>query len=69
MSSLGNKKVELYDTGGDGEPTAEDNVQMASSNCFLKLLNSCLLMYGKIKSRNYSLKKQSSIWQCFKLLI
>ena len=31
MSSLGNKKAELFDTGGGSEPTAEDNVQMASS--------------------------------------
>lgn len=33
MSSLGNKKVELFDMGGAGtsEPTAEENVQMASS--------------------------------------
>ena len=41
MSSLGNKKVELFDMGGAGtsEPTAEENVQMAScekhfSSCF-----------------------------------
>ncbi|KAG2315819.1 hypothetical protein Bca52824_018941 [Brassica carinata] len=33
MSTLGNKKVELFDMGGgvSGEPTAEDNVQVASS--------------------------------------
>ncbi|KNA14764.1 hypothetical protein SOVF_104700 [Spinacia oleracea] len=32
MSSLGNKKVELFDMGaGTSEPTAEDNIQMASS--------------------------------------
>lgn len=32
MSSLGNKRVELFDSGvGPSEPTAEDNVQMASS--------------------------------------
>ncbi|KAL1806783.1 hypothetical protein ACET3Z_029851 [Daucus carota] len=32
ISSLGNKKVELFDTGvGASEPTAEDNVQMAST--------------------------------------
>ncbi|KAK1390309.1 putative plant SNARE 13 [Heracleum sosnowskyi] len=41
MSSLGNKKVELYDTGGDGEPTAEDNVQMA-----LKMSNQELIDSG-----------------------
>lgn len=31
MSTLGNKKVELFDMGGTSEPTAEDNIQMASS--------------------------------------
>ncbi|KAF2579518.1 hypothetical protein F2Q68_00003080 [Brassica cretica] len=33
MSTLGNKKVELFDMGAgvSGEPTAEDNVQVASS--------------------------------------
>ncbi|KAK1376938.1 Plant SNARE 13 [Heracleum sosnowskyi] len=32
MCSLGNKKVELFDSGvGPSEPTAEDNVQMAST--------------------------------------
>ncbi|KMT15446.1 hypothetical protein BVRB_3g059810 [Beta vulgaris subsp. vulgaris] len=32
MSSLGNKKVELFDMGaGTSEPTAEENIQMASS--------------------------------------
>lgn len=32
MNSLGNKRVELFDMGaGVSEPTAEDNVQMASS--------------------------------------
>lgn len=32
MNSLGNKKVELFDMGaGVSEPTADDNVQMASS--------------------------------------
>lgn len=31
MSSLGNKRVELFDMGAGGsEPTAEENVQMAS---------------------------------------
>ncbi|KAL8120412.1 hypothetical protein AgCh_017554 [Apium graveolens] len=40
MSSLGNKKVELYDTGGDGEPTAEDNVQMASKMSNQELIDS-----------------------------
>lgn len=31
MSSLGNKRVELFDMGAGGsEPIAEDNVQMAS---------------------------------------
>lgn len=31
MNSLGNKRVELFDEGGVSEPTADDNVQMASS--------------------------------------
>ncbi|XP_009786962.1 putative plant SNARE 13 [Nicotiana tabacum] len=31
MSSLGNKRVELFDMGGASEPTAEENVQMASA--------------------------------------
>jgi len=33
LNTLGNKKVELFDTGAgvSGEPTAEENVQMASS--------------------------------------
>lgn len=32
LNTLGNKKVELFDTGAgvSGEPTAEENVQMAS---------------------------------------
>lgn len=31
MSSLGNKRVELFDMGtGASEPVAEENVQMAS---------------------------------------
>lgn len=30
MNSLGNKRVELFDEGGVSEPTADDNVQMAS---------------------------------------
>lgn len=31
MNSLGNKRVELFDMGAGGsEPTAEENVQMAS---------------------------------------
>ena len=30
MNSLGNKKVELFDMGGASEPTADENVQMAS---------------------------------------
>lgn len=31
MNSLGNKRVELFDEGGVSEPTADDNVRMASS--------------------------------------
>ncbi|KAG6594039.1 putative plant SNARE 13, partial [Cucurbita argyrosperma subsp. sororia] len=31
MNSLGNKRVELFDEGGVSEPTADDNVLMASS--------------------------------------
>ncbi|KAL1204330.1 putative plant SNARE 12 [Cardamine amara subsp. amara] len=31
LNTLGNKKIELFDTGVSGEPTAEENVQMASS--------------------------------------
>ncbi|KAK0606895.1 hypothetical protein LWI29_005794 [Acer saccharum] len=31
MNSLGNKKVELFDMGGASEPTADENVQMAST--------------------------------------
>ncbi|KAK4856080.1 hypothetical protein QYF36_013928 [Acer negundo] len=31
MNSLGNKKVELFDMGGASEPTADENVQMASA--------------------------------------
>ena len=33
MNSLGNKKVELFDMGaGVSEPTADENVQMASGS-------------------------------------
>lgn len=40
MSSLGNKRVELFDTGaGVSEPTAEDNVQMASTMSNQELVN------------------------------
>ncbi|XP_043709566.1 novel plant SNARE 13 [Telopea speciosissima] len=40
MSSLGNKKVELFDLGaGASEPVAEDNVQMASSMTNQELIN------------------------------
>lgn len=36
MSTLGNKKAELFDTGaGPSEPMAEENVQLASSKNFL----------------------------------
>ncbi|XP_023548744.1 novel plant SNARE 13 [Cucurbita pepo subsp. pepo] len=31
VNSLGNKRVELFDEGGVSEPTADNNVQMASS--------------------------------------
>lgn len=37
MSSLGNKKVELFDMGaGTSEPTAEENIQMASCETYFK---------------------------------
>ncbi|KAF8392676.1 hypothetical protein HHK36_023025 [Tetracentron sinense] len=40
MSSLGNKRVELFDMGaGGGDPTAEDNVQVASSMSNQELIN------------------------------
>lgn len=40
MSSLGNKKVELFDMGaGSSEPTAEENVQMASAMSNQELIN------------------------------
>ncbi|XXG78942.1 hypothetical protein AAC387_Pa09g0114 [Persea americana] len=40
-SSLGNKRVELLDAGaGSSEPTAEDNVQMASTMSNQELINS-----------------------------
>lgn len=40
MSSLGNKRVELFDMGaGVSEPTAEDNFQMASSMSNQELIN------------------------------
>lgn len=35
MNNLGNKKLELFDTGaGVSEPTAEENVQLASCEVF-----------------------------------
>ena len=38
MSTLGNKKVELFDMGaGVSEPTADDNVQVASCETYLPL--------------------------------
>lgn len=57
MSSLGNKKVELYDTGGgDGEPTAEDNVQMASSKIafwsYLLHVSLCTEIYHNLKKNH-----------------
>ncbi|XP_027120933.1 novel plant SNARE 13 [Coffea eugenioides] len=40
MSSLGNKRVELFDMGaGASEPTAEENVQMASEMSNQELVN------------------------------
>ncbi|XP_010270977.1 PREDICTED: novel plant SNARE 13-like [Nelumbo nucifera] len=40
MSSLGNKRVELFDMGpGGSDPAAEDNVQMASSMSNQELIN------------------------------
>lgn len=30
MTTLGNKRVELFDMGGASEPTADENVQVAS---------------------------------------
>ncbi|KAM1191501.1 hypothetical protein PS2_011776 [Malus domestica] len=41
MNSLGNKKVELFDMGaGISEPTADENVQMASAMSNQELINS-----------------------------
>lgn len=41
MNSLGNKRVELFDMGaGVSEPTADDNVQMASAMSNQELINS-----------------------------
>ncbi|KAB2625097.1 plant SNARE 13-like [Pyrus ussuriensis x Pyrus communis] len=41
MNSLGNKKVELFDMGGGvSEPTADENVQMASAMSNQELINS-----------------------------
>ncbi|KAK4767009.1 hypothetical protein SAY86_014760 [Trapa natans] len=41
MNTLGNKKLELFDTGaGISEPTAEENVQMASSMTNQQLIDS-----------------------------
>lgn len=38
MSTLGNKKVELFDMGaGVSEPTADDNFQVASGETYLPL--------------------------------
>ncbi|KAK2450168.1 putative plant SNARE [Trifolium repens] len=40
MSTLGNKKVELFDTGaGPSEPVAEENVQLASEMSNQELIN------------------------------
>jgi len=43
MSTLGNKKVELFDMGAgvSGEPTAEENVQVASCESLCILVFSC----------------------------
>jgi hypothetical protein len=36
MSTLGNKKLELFDAGaGSSQPMAEENVQLASGKIFL----------------------------------
>lgn len=36
MNTIGNKKLELFDMGaGASEPTAEDNVQLASGKMFI----------------------------------
>lgn len=39
MSSLGNKRVELFDGAGVSEPTADENVQMASAMSNQELIN------------------------------
>ncbi|XP_071723762.1 novel plant SNARE 12 [Rutidosis leptorrhynchoides] len=39
LNTLGNKKLELFDTGGVSEPTAEENVQMASAMSNQELIN------------------------------
>lgn len=50
MSTLGNKKVELFDmgAGASGEPTAEENVQVASGQSL------CLLFYSMLIVPNTS---------------
>lgn len=51
MSSLGNKKVELFDMGaGTSEPTAEDNIQMASCE---KCFSSCLHLTCTFGENNF----------------
>lgn len=38
MNTIGNKKLELFDMGaGSSEPTAEENVQLASSKILLRV--------------------------------
>lgn len=45
MNSLGNKRVELFDMGaGVSEPTADDNVQMASSRFDLYDIHKVLML-------------------------
>jgi hypothetical protein len=40
MTTLGNKRVELFDMGaGVSEPTADDNVQVASGEIYLSLIH------------------------------
>ena len=42
LNTLGNKKIELFDMGaGASEPTAEENVQLASGKIFSPIQLCC----------------------------
>lgn len=57
MNTLGNKKLELFDTGaGASEPIAEENVQLASGQIFFPsnlLLYICVCVCGGGNSLAY----------------